>query len=848
MRQHDTQSTLTSIFADLAYAIRRFRARSVSSMAIVLVLGVTIGLCVVLSYWVDALLFRPLPMPGASELTTFQRIYEGRGGTEHRTSMTWPQVQRLTRANGIESSAVLSAWDDPIARRLAIEWFPAVVEDVPVTFVSSNYGRVLRAATAIGRDLDIDDDRAGAPPVAVVSYQEWQRRWGGRADVLGSVVKVNDVPVTVVGVAGRVGWVTRLVAPGPALFLPLGSASGIGRAVGHDRPAASSGGEPSDAALEMSSLSRFQVIVRARGDRAALTAAARASLRSDQWTAVSLAETLLPFDTRQQLVRFVSLLIFAAGSTLLIASVNVAVLMFGAAHERRNEMSLRVALGATPDRIGQMFACDTLIVAAASGAGGYVVALAANGIIARLDLANVVVKDVFAADVVRMGAYASVFSVGVALLVGLFPVRWAISRAAKPLAESISVRGGRTSGALRLVVAAQAAACVVLSASGLYFVSVLVTGLQKDLGFDPSNLYHARVVLTPAQRSTIHAVHASNTILGDIAALPAVSEASIGPGPFFDSADGSTTEFHVDGQSVVTADPVDLAFVSPSYFAVLHQTLLRGRGFSPQDTATNGEGLVAILNEPAAALLWGGRNAIGDHLALDRFARSTGPTRGPADCVVVGIVPGAVTRNIGESPRPVIYLPLSQWADYRAGLASALGTVSMLVRTRETLEATTRLLGSAARARGLALDDVSSVVGARDAMLRPARLVGMMLMVMALASLAVSMIAIYAASQQQVARQQRATAIRLALGAEPSALLRKMIAPLAYALGAGTTTGVAGLALIRPHVEPLGLHIPFLRPFTVGLPVGLVMACGLTAAYMVARRVYNLQPASVLRD
>jgi ABC-type antimicrobial peptide transport system permease subunit len=75
-----------------------------------------------------------------------------------------------------------------------------------------------------------------------------------------------------------------------------------------------------------------------------------------------------------------------------------------------------------------------------------------------------------------------------------------------------------------------------------------------------------------------------------------------------------------------------------------------------------------------------------------------------------------------------------------------------------------------------------------------------------------------------------------------------MIAPVGYALGAGTAAGVAALALIRAHVEPLGLHIPFLRPLTVVLPAALVLACGLTAAYMVARRVYNMEPARVLRD
>jgi predicted permease len=834
-------------------------ARPISAIAMVLVLGVTIGLCVVLSYWVDALFLQPLSVPRASELVTFQRTFDDRGVTQRRTSMTWSQAQRAAHLTEGESSAIASAADDTIARRLAIEWSPTVAEDAPVEFVSPNYGRVLGARVAVGRDLAADDDRAGAVPVALVSHQAWQRRWGGRDDVIGQVVKINDTPVTIVGVAAQAGWVTNFLAPGPALFLPLGSAPAVASGMRDDN-SPMAGPRP---------LSRFQVVARVPGGRDALTANLRSAFRSDQWATVPLSETLLPFDTRQELSRFLQLLALAAGSTLVIACINVAVLMFGAAHARRQELAVQVALGATPSRIGQMFVCDAVVVAAASGATGYVVALAVNAIIVRLDIANFVVTDVFAFDALRLGVYACILGVGVALLVGLLPVRWAVSRAGRLVGDATALRGRRTTNALRVVVAAQAAACVVLSASGLYFVSVLVTGLQKDLGFDPAGgLYHAKVVLTPAQRERVHAVNAANMILSDVLALPAVSAASLGPGPFFDNPDRSTATFHVDGEPVVTADPVDLVFVSPTYFATLRQRIVRGRTFSPEDIATDGQGFVAVLNEPAAALFWGGREAIGGRLVLDHFARVVGPVQGTVtcrfdrpdgpptcsaptrvtDCLVIGTVPGAVTRHIGESPRPVIYLPLSQWGDYRASAGNLTGTVSMLVRTRETLDVTARLLDGVARSRGLAIDDVSSVLEARNAMLRPARLVGLVLMAMAVASLAVSMIAIYATSRDHVARQERATAIRLALGAAHGTLVRHTIAPLGYALGAGTVAGLVALTLIRVYVEPLGLQLPFLRPFTIGVPAVLVVACGLAAAYMAARRVYRVQPARLLRE
>lgn len=833
----------------------------------VLVLGVSMGLCVAVCHWVDALYLDPLRVPRASELVTFQRTSEDRGVIQRRTSMTWSQAQRSALIAGNESSAIASAVDDPVARRLTIEWSPTMAEDAPVQFVSSNYGRVLGVNVATGRDLVADDDREGTVPVALVSYEAWQHRWGGRADVVGQTLRVNGTPVTVVGVAPREGWITRVMAQGPALFLPLGSASVIGRSARGTERSYPDQREPT-AAPDARVLTRFQVISRVTGARDGLDALTRSTLRSDQWAAVPLVETLLPFDTRHELLRFLQLLALAGGSTLLIACVNVAAPMTSSAHRRRQQVAIQIALGATPARIGQLFACDALVIAAASGVVGYFVALIANAAIVQLAVADVALAQPLPFDAVRLGVYSFVLAVTVAFIVGLFPIRWAISQASGPLGRSPAVRGRPTFGASRLVVGGQAAACVALSASGLYFVSVLATGLQKDLGFDPSGLYHARIFLTPAQRQTVNAVDAANLILSDVSMLPAFADASLGPSPFFDTPDRSTSTFHIDGSPVVTVDPIDLVYVGPGYFETLRQRIVRGRAFSAQDVVVDRQGFVAIVNEPAASLFWGGGEAVGHRLVLDHFVRQVAPAKGtvtcayqnsggtpdcsvptrPVDSLVIGVVPGALVRHLGESPRPVIYLPLSQWEGVGASAGALTGTVSMVVRSREALDKTRRVLDEVARARGFSVDSVSSALDARNAMLRPARVVGLVLMMMAGASLGVILIAILAASAEHVASQERVTAIRLALGAASGALVRRTVAPLAFALSSGVCAGLAALVLVRPHVEPLGLGTPFLRPFIVAVPAGFVVFCGVASAYATARRVYKIEPARLLRQ
>jgi predicted permease len=782
--------------------------------------------------------------------------------------MTWSQAARVQRIPALKDAAVSTTADDALSQHVVVTRPDRNLDDVPVRFVSWNYLHVLGIRPDLGRDLQPGDDGSDSPAVAVLTRAYWLSRFGGRADIVGRVMQVNGVTTTVVGVLDRAFAGTQLGVTAPAMFLPLHAAATIGRnssaaTAPRVRTTAADGGLEPEPAWPAT---RFQVIARLPAGRDRVQAETVARLRSDEWTVVPLTETMLPFNGRADLERFLWVLTSAVALTLTVACVNVGMLLYGDVADRRQELTVRVAIGASSWRVLRLIGVEVAMLVLAAGAAAAAVLAGVDRMFAALALPGAVTVGALRGDVWRIASVWVVLSAGVAIVVAVFPMRWLATRTLSTVQDRAVTPAGTSSRAARLLMAAQTAACLAMTVLAVFFVRVVSHGLRTDLGFDPDGLMQAVIGLAPEQR-TIGSLTHLDALVADIQPLPSILAATIGPVPLIAGSDRTVRNLHVDGAPVEVEEPVDMIYASSGYFRTLGQQNVRGRDFQVGDVSDYGRNLVAIVNQAAARLFWHGADPLGHRLVIDEFVFQAGPDQGagscrldggptpvcsfptrPADCRVVGVVPDMVLRRLGETARPVIYVSLAQWQSHREGSFSATGAVSVIVRSRESVPATGRMIADVARRHGMRLESMTSVADTRDAMVRPQRLARALLVLLAGVVLIVMLTGTYAAANMAVRRDQRSNAVRLMLGARPADIVGAGLGRVAWMLASGATAGVLGIAWAGPMVDRFGLGLPLVDPSTIAVVFVGVVAAGLLAAYIPMRRVHDINPVDLLRD
>jgi predicted permease len=861
-------SAIKALPADIAYVLRRLTRRPLYVGTIVAVLALAMGASLAVFGLVDTLILRPLDVPHPEELVTFRRVVPAAGRSEQQTTMDWPQVSTALSLPELANAAISTTGADALSKHVVVTRPGQGLDDVPARFVTWNYLRVLGIRPALGRDLQASDDQLTAPPVTIVTHAYWREHLGGSRDAVGQVVRVNGVAATVIGVLGPSFAGTELGGPPPALLLPLYAAP----AIGANSPSANGPAfrqSMPDGSMTISPVRparTFQVIARVPGNRDALQAEAIARLWSDQWSIVPLTSTMLPFDSRTDLERFLRVLALAVGLTLFLGCVNVGILVYGDAEDRRRELMVRAVLGASVGRVVQLVALEMVILAMAAGVGAAAIFAGIQSAVGALALPGTVAIESLRSDALRTGLFAMTLAVAIAVFIGIMPVRW-VRRRTLAAGDRTMTAGIRSRRVLRLLGAFQAAASVALVVSGVFFARAVSHSLRTDLGFDPAGLMHA-VVGLPPNEWTRPPLTRARTLLTDIRALPGIRAATIGPVALVAGSDDTTSHLHIDGQPLVLPAPIDLVYASDDYFRTLGQTGLRGRDFGPQDTDKSG--YVAIVNEAAARMLWPGTDPLTHHLMIDKLFQVT-PSPGTkrvscrfigssdttpicngtvtvSDFSVVGVVPTIVLRRLDEAPSPIVYLPLSQFGSRIDTAAYIHGTLSLIVRSAQGPAATSRLIAEAAQRQGLSIESVTGVEQARDVMIRPQRLARALLLFLAMTTLVITLAGTGAAAHTSVLREQRANAVRLALGASPGRLVSGSIGRTARTLAVGAAGGVLLLWWVRPLLERFGMGLPALDPISVGLACVGVITAGVMAAYLPNRRIHQLDPVDLLRE
>lgn len=790
------------------------RRKAALSMAVA-TLALALGANTLVMSAVKAVLFASfaLPEPGRTFIIAPVRELPGRGEVVFAEAYPNYLLIRETQRSFVDVSVSLqnvSSWDDGVETR-----------PLHASRVSASFFSTLGVHPALGRAFETSEEGPSPAPVVIVGHELWRGALGADPRAVGRTMVLNGEPHTVIGVMPE-GFTHPLPTE---IWLPFDTPETArtaitgGRNLGvHARLGA--GVDVAAAEAEMETLTR----------RAVEASTDNADYRYELRT---IAQVTLPGADR-------TLLLVQLGAALLtlLAVVNLSALLVAWGYERRQEMSVRISLGASGARVGGLLVAQGVAVVAAGAAGGLLVAAGTVPVLRRLPLgsaASLYLRGVTLDGPVLAASAAAALVAGLAA--GLVPA--VLTRSAS-LGDALrSGRGTSVSpGGLRWqkgMVATQVV-LTVLILSGAARVGLSFRNLMRvPDGFVPAGKLVARVQLPgvayqehPARadfgRRLLDALAAESALDGAAftSTLP-VSDQRWGGRFFPELPDGTLAE-----------DPVLLHFrrISPGYLAMMGIPVAQGRAIDERDDGTQPR--VAAVSRAAAALLWPGQEPVGQ--VLYRVLAGGAP---PEALDVVGVVGDVMDGGYGAPPGEAVYVPFEQ---------VSLGRMSIVVRPRADAARAVAAVRSALRRADpdVAATDIAEL----DALVAEAnalsRLQATLLAFFALVAALVAGMGIFGLMTQLVAAREREFALRLAVGASQGRVGASVLVQAARIGGPGVAAGVALALLLASGLRPFLFGVdPRSAPVTAAVAAGTLLVVGL-ASLPAAVRAMRVHVASSL--
>jgi putative ABC transport system permease protein len=805
---------------DLRYALRSLGGRRILTIVTVLTLSLGIGVVTALFAVVDAAILRPF----ATDQDRLVRVWmqdSARGMARH--PIAYPEFLRWReQARTLDALAAID-YSDTYTVALDGEGQPPVLSVAPVS--ASFFATVARGtAPLLGRWLEKGDEPGSAELAAVVSARFWRRFAASDPSLVGRRLPWG---------AGRTIHVVG-IAP-DHLDLPLGTDAWIPIA-----PLFKALAHPVD--IEADSLPQFELIghlapgrsrEEARAELEVLHARWVAERPSDSWAQTMPVEVAALTDVVLGDTRRVLLFLFgAAGLVFAIGGVNVAALLLMRASDRRKELAVRAALGATRLRLARQALTESLLLAALGAAGGLAVSAVFLGLargVAPTDAPRIA-EAALDLRVLGFCVAAALFWV---LAFGTAPV-WSGRRIAVPALGSsgLSSRGERGTRALRIFTVAEIAAALVVAVGAGLLVRSFVRLSGIDRGFESSQLELARISL-PKLRYPDAASRLGffEQLQPRVTAIPGVVAATtdhVGPGT---GSAGLSSGMIFEGQTAEEAKSnpwVGWEPITPSYFQTMGIPIVRGRGFTSADRG-DGSG-VAVISESVARRYWPGQDPIGKRLRV------------AAEFPWVTVVGVAADTRYRELRRDwlTVYFPAPGFFFFDPGC--------LVVRAKVAPAALVPALRAAIRAQDPAAAVVA--VSTMDAELarevaRP-RAAVTVTGLFALMAVGLAWLGVYGVISYEVVQRRRELAVRSALGASPSRIFQAVV-------GRSLTLGLAGVALggvaaavLTRSLESLLFEVVPGDPMSFAAGGGLLLAAVLLAALVPARRAAAADPVTAL--
>jgi len=835
---------------DLRHAFRLLLQAKGWTAVVLVSLALGIGANTALFSAVNGLLLRKLPVSDPDSLVRFR--WSGRNdmatdssdygfsgkdasGRNMRATVSYPMFRAFVAANRTLTDLIACA---PLGRLNVVFEGPADIANGFET--TGNFFRVLGVRAIRGRTIGPDDDRPDAPAVAVISARYWRSRFTGDPEIVNRVIRVNNVPLTIIGVIDPAfTGVQQVSGEPPDIWVPLALDTQLNvneerlskptywwlEVMGRRKP----GATPQQVQGNFEGM--FQATARAGFD------SYRAGLPDSDRNTFSLRDrSQVPnlhvddgsrgvYEASDSEVRSVAILSVVVALMLLIVCANVANLLLSRATARRKEISVRLSLGATRKRLVRQFLTESIVLSGIGGALGVLV-----GYWGRKLLPGQTAQGA------PIDLTVLVFVLGVTVLTGILfgsapalratdvDVNAALKETGRSVVGSRSVLG-------KALLVVQVAVSLVLLIAAALFLRTLHNLRDVDVGFNPRNLALFRVNPRLNRYDDAKARVFYTELIDRLASLPAVSAGAMSQPALLSGSTSSTAIFR-PGRTYQPreVDEIYRVIVSPSFFSTMQMPVVRGRGFAAEDGENAPK--VVVINETAARKYFPNEDPIGS-----RFGTSVETSN---QLEIVGVVHDAKYNSLRDAVPPTMYV------DYRQ---AKFTNAAFEVRTAGDPLSVVGSIREAVRALdpNMPVTNVSTQVEQIENRLQQERLFAQAYALFGGLALLLAAIGLFGLMSYSVARRTNEIGIRMALGARRGDVVRLVMRESMVLVALGVVIGLGVAFTVRRLVETLLFGLAANDFQSIGAAVMTMIIVSAIAGYLPARRASRVDAMVALR-
>jgi putative ABC transport system permease protein len=807
---------MSTLIQDLKYGLRMLAKSPGFTALAVLTLALGIGANTAIFSAVNAELLHPFPFEHLRRMVTISETapkqHIDRAAVAPANFLDWSTQNRT-----LDLLAASHGWKVNLTGR-------GLAERVEGYQVTANFFPLLGVVPRLGRFINATDFNPGQEHVVVFSYGFWQRRLGAERDIAGKSVLLNGQKFTVIGVMPK-----EFDYPlGAEAWSPLDLTGAAGsdrgdhylRVIGRLKPGISTGQAQADMGSLAERLGRMYP-------------------RTNAGHSIQVAGLVqdLTGETRQ----FLLLLMGAAGFVLMLACANVMNLQLARSTGRQKEIALRVALGGSRSRVTRQLLVETLMLAALGGLAGALLASWGLDLLLRI-VPPFIVQHVAGLSHLRVDSTVLAFTLAVTLAAGIIAGLVPALRVSRPDLNAVLKEGGRGASAtpehqrvrVALVVTEIALALILLAGAGL-----MVKGFRhlvnRNQGFDRRNVLTFSIALPPSQyKANAQIRDFYSNVMGRLQVLPGIQSAGVAttlPG----TGGWNQTQYRAEGQPPTTPGELRLTVwqsVTPGFFAALRVPLIQGRFLAPQDAA--GAQPVVAISQSMAQRIYPGENALGKRIRLGDEGGNE-PWR-----TIVGVVGDVRQSPVDTRFYPTTYVPFSQLplADAEVVIRTSGNPLALAAAARQQVASVDPNVPASGMQtlEQIVSGDTSGVANAAGVMAA----FGLIALVLAAAG-------IFALMAYSVTQRTHEIGVRIAMGAQPKAIISLIVGQAVKLAGAGIAIGLP-LALVLARATS-GLFYGIVQPDPgtfAATTILLALTCAL-AGYIPARRAAKVDPMVALR-
>ena len=839
-------TSLERLAQDLRYGWRTLRMNPLFTTMAVLSLALGIGANTAIFSFMDAILMRALPVRSPGDLVILNWHTKGPPGVVHGMSGNWyadPHTgwncgdypfpaYELLRAN---NSVLSSMFGFANAGRLSLS-VQGQSDLVNGQLVSGNFFSGLGVSPAAGRLIREDDDRSGATPAVVISYNYWRRRFAGSADAVGQSIFLNRKPFKIAGVSAPEFFGVN-PAGAPDLFIPLHAAPLLSEdpqedertkfldknfywveIMGRLRPGTTLRQAQSDLAA------RFQRYV----NSTASTEEERVDL-----PALVLADGGSGIDSlRREYAKPLYVLMAMVGLILAIACANIANLLLARAAARQREIAVRLSLGAGRLRVIRQLLTESLLLALLGGMLGVGIASLGIRFLTWL-LANGSDNFTLRANLNwQVLAFTFALALSTGILFGLVPAIQATAIDITPALKQIRASAPRSRLRLnKMLVICQIAISLLLTIAAGLFVRTLLSLHAVELGFDRENVLLFRLDAKQAGYSDAALERFYTDLWARFRTVPGVRDVSLSDLTLVSGAVGQT-EVKIPGRPAPQGreSGTSVLKIGPTFFSTMRIPILLGRELQERDMT--GHAKVAVVNEVFAKKYFPNENPTGRY-----FGFGDGGKFGEFE--IIGEAKAARYNSLKRAIPPVVYIPFSHRVDSVSFELRTLGDPLALV-------ATVRQIVRQVEPR-VPISDVNTQSRQIDQTINNERIFAQLCSCFAALALLISCIGLYGMMAYTVARRTGEIGIRMALGADRQRIIRTVLGEVIWLGATGLTIGLGAAWGTTRYLESFLFGLKPTDPLAILSATGILVAVLVLACCDPAMRASRIDPLAALR-